>query len=215
MWESIIVFNKDGDQIGFQDRDIFALEQKKYFSEHWEVEFAAWSIGGFLLSRKGKIRLVKRWNTKESSFLYDKTVWWHMNPWENPHKTLRRELKEELGIKVKIAKNEDEFRHFSNTVDLTKRAVMMIMDHDKWLKVQVDPKNAWDLPYERRFNATIYCWIYEGDFSFDENEAIEWEDIWIEEVCETLTDNPKKYTKSLSDMMNRYKSRFKDICNLI
>lgn len=211
MSESIIVYNRSWEQIKFQERDNFTKEQKEYYFENWEVQYAAWSIWWFLWKRNWELRLVKRWKTRESSFLYDKTVWGHMNPWEHPHRTLRREVKEELWIKVKIARNKDEFEYFLNKIDLTKRAVMMIMDHDPWLWVEVDPKKPWDRSYEKRYNATIYYWIYEWEFIFDKNEAIEWENIVINKLNEAIENDSEKYTKSLVDMINRYKNRFLEI----
>ncbi|EKE29528.1 MAG: NUDIX hydrolase [uncultured bacterium (gcode 4)] len=204
MKEEIVIYDREWMLLWTVDRKQFIEEQKEEFMKCSGVTRAAWSIWVLMMDTAKRIRLVKRWNTSECSFVFDKAVWWHARPWESPDVTAMREVWEELWIKSVVASDENEFSTLLKKVDLNKVAVLQIIDHDKWLRAMINPKNEDDPPYERRFNATIFFAIYDWKFRLDNLEAVSHESIDLDRVIDMINSEPEKYTSWLQDLIAKY-----------
>lgn len=210
MSERIQTFNPDWEFAWIQDKKEFYINQDRELEENWNISLAAWSASCFLVNKEWKVYIVRRWVTQDSSGLYDKTVSWHMREWESNAETMKRELFEEVWVNAEVAKNEEEYRELKNKTDLTKKAILKIIDIDPWYLVSV---KKWDKIIEKAFNVSLFVWEYDWDLEFIDWEADEYRLLTLDEIISLVAEQKEnfKITWSLLHLINKYWSKINSI----
>lgn len=199
--EMIDVYDLEWNFVRIQNRKEFNNEIKEDYQLTWEVKYTVRSVWALLLNSEEDFLLVQRWNTFDSPWLIDKTIWWHVSSWESYDSTVVRELEEEIWVEWVVAKNSDEFKELLKTLDTTKIAVLLLLDN-KNILVNVE----WDKQYKRSFDAWIYMWVYNWEINnFPDWSAKSSVNIPSNVLLEEIEKNKEKFTNSLPTLIKDYR----------
>ncbi len=200
--EFLDIFDLDGNFLWTEERKVFQENLKKEYLETWEVTRMVRSVGAFLINNKQEVFLVKRWDTYDSPWLIDKTVWWHVSAWDSYNQTITRELKEEIWLDSVVAENDEEFEILLTTIDTSKKVVLQIIGNKK-IFIDVDSKPN----YKRIFNSWMYFWLYNWEIEkFPDGEAKEVIKLPLKWIENEIKRNKSLYTKDLLDLIDDYKN---------
>ncbi len=204
--EFLDIFDLDWTFLWIQERKSFQEEIKKEYLEKWEITRMVRSVWAFLVNDKQEVFLVKRWDTYDSPWLIDKTVWWHVSSWDSYNQTIIRELNEEVWVDSIVAENDSEFKTLLTTIDLSKKAVLQIIGNKKiFVDVESNPN------YKRAFNSWMYFWLYNWEIeSFPDWEAKQVVKLPLDWIEEEIKKNKNLYTKDLLDLIGDYKNLILD-----
>jgi isopentenyldiphosphate isomerase len=155
-----------------------------------------------LMNSSGRIYLQKRSKIKsENTWMYDKTVGWHISAWDSFNMTAIKECAEELWFPATILEPE-EFEKSIKTTDLNIIWIFKKIDYiPSFLSTRVLGKNSKMLQPQM---TSIYFWYYDWPIKF-----VDWECSWIEvfsieELKKEIIEKPNKFTEDLKFMVDKY-----------
>ncbi len=149
-----------------------------------------------------RIYLQKRSNyKKQNSWLYDKSVWWHVVNNDSYELTVVKECAEELWFPATILSERD----FNKSLNVTDLNIIWIFRQVDFLENFVSTRISLDWSIiEQPYITPIYIWYYDWAIKF-----VDWESSWIEvflldELKEEIQNKPSKFTEDIKFMVNKY-----------
>ena len=202
MSEKLEIYDLNSNLISIDDRNNFYSDIKTEYLEKWKISKKIKSVKLILMNSSKRIYLQKRSNIKsENSWMYDKTIGWHVSAWDSFNITAIKECAEELWFPATILE-PDEFEKAIKTTDLNIIWIFKKIDYvSNFISVRVlKDKSKFIQPQM----ASLYFWYYDWPIKF-----VDWECSWIEvfyleELKEEITKNPNKFTEDLKNMINKY-----------
>ena len=203
MAEKIEIYNIDWELISIEDRKKFYSEIRKEFQKIWKITRKVKTIRVLLLNSSWRIYLQKRSNIKsENPWMYDKTVWWHVNAWDSFNLTAIKECAEELWFPMTIV-NDDEFKRAIKNTDLNIIWIFKQIDYIETfnsVRVNID----WTSFIQPQITS-IYIWYYNWPIKFVDGEC-SWVEVFsISELEKEIENSPDKFTEDLKVMIKKYK----------
>ncbi len=186
-------------------------EMRRYVEQYGDVPFAVPAVHVILMTSDGRMRLVKRGDKPENPHMWDKSVGGHVTA-DGPvlsravfDRSAQREMAEELAIDpVIIADDALDYRQRlgSGTVDLTREALIRLIDYDPWLlSLRTDRHGR---VWHKRGNIAVYAGVYDGPFHFADGEAEDQQSLDASQLASALQKFPQHYTDDLRQIVARY-----------
>ena len=202
MAEDLEIYDLNSNLIGTQDRQEFYDEIKKEFKKTGKITKKVKTIKLLLLNSFGRIYLQKRSKDKqENPNLYDKTVGGHISAGDSFEMTVVRECAEELGFPaVVLPQNE-----FDKAIKVTDLSVVGIFREIEDLKdfdsVRISKDGSKII---QPMMTKIYIGYYNGKIGFMDGESSGVQTFSLDELKQTLDDNPNNFTEDVKFMVEKY-----------
>ena len=200
--EKLEIYNLESELIGVQDRDEFYKEIKKEFRETGKITKKVKTIGLLLMNSSGRIYLQQRSKIKtENAGMYDKTVGGHVSAGDSYEMTVVRECAEELGFPATVLSSEE----FGRAIKVTPLDVVGVFKKVEHLPNFMSERISQDgSKIIQPWMTSIYIGYYDGPIKFVDGESSGIEVFSLEEIKESLKDNPSKFTRDIKFMIERY-----------
>lgn len=175
-------------------------EIREYSLVHGDAPFAVPVVHLILCDREGRLRLVRRGDTKENPRLIDKTVGGHLDQGETPAQTIERETKEEQGVELVVIE-PDEYDDMLCTFDVRHVAVARQVSKIAWFKSVRKMANGES--FIKRVIAHNFVGVYDGAFRPDNDEALEERRFSFYELNAEFKNNPDLFTEDIKILVPR------------
>lgn len=212
MEELLEIFDIDWKYLGIEERKLYYEKRKKEYSEKANLPTQLRRTIALILSLSWNIILQKRSDNKtENSWMYDKSVWWHISisewykySWsmneELSNINMSKELLEELNIPSSVVSKD--FFVDSLWIQNDRMAFLTKIERIYWDKsVRINNDGSEFIqPYITEF----YIWYYNWTIQFKDWEASGIEYISKEKILEWIKKYPERYTDDLKKIIKRY-----------
>lgn len=202
MAELLEMVDKQGNVLGVMERKTVLARMQEDFLKTGDSTFAVRVVRSVLLRSNGSMLIVQRGNTAQIPFLWDGTANGHVGAGESFDDTMKREMKEELGIDAIIVTAIDFDQHIQKN-NLQQTAVLRVIDFDPWYQAHMIDRDL-KINWKKRERAAIYVGFYDGPVSFPDGEAQNVRELTFEEFKMDVNQHPEIYTHYMKTYIERY-----------
>lgn len=196
------------------ERDKFYNEQILINKEWFELILAVEVVNILLFNKEWDIILQKRANHKNhNAWLYDKSIWWHIQYWDTVEFTVMTESIQELHCPSIVVSKEDDYQKrlellkgYLWIVSLVKPIISEIATIKKIMK-------SWPVNVANKYH--LFFWVYDGSV-----RNSDWEVAWVlyynfDELIWEMERSPDLFTEDLKFIVDKYKDDIVSFIELI
>ncbi len=196
------------------DRDLFYDEEIERSKKWGKPDIAIWVINVLLFNESWEIIIQKRSNHKRhNANMLDKSIWGHIQWWDDPDYTVMVETVQELQIPSIIVKENDDFNKTYNLLKwyLSTIAIIKHIDSKIWeFKKEINNETIY---IKNRFS--FYMWVYGWSVKNIDREAKGILFYDIDDLIKEMKEYPKLFTHDLHVYIELYKNEIRNFIKII
>jgi len=203
--ELLELYDMQEDLIRVDTRENIYREIEAEYQETGKITKQVRTVRAIIMNTRGRILLQKRSEDKKyNAGLYDKTLGGHCNHRQQSNLALVTELAEELEAPGFVCENAD-FLYNLKHINLKVIGMFKNLSYQpRWMSFRKGNASRGVKDIEQPFMSHFYFGVYDGRFTWADDEVRGMDSFTLEELTANIRDRPEIFTRDLHVMMPMY-----------